>query len=271
MRPPTGLVAGFDLVLLGNPVDHSLSPAIQQAGLDAVGLIGTYQAIRVDAAGFRRACADLRAGQWRGANVTMPHKRLAFTNTDQRSPGAERAGSVNTIVAEDTRLVGHSTDIDGIRQVWQEVGLPVDAPMLVLGAGGAAAAALIAIEADKVFISSRRGEESARLAASVDVAVETVPWGTSIDGAVVVNATPLGMAGEGLPPGVVERSGGLLDMAYGSQATPAVQTADKAGLAYVSGTDLLLAQATASFTLWTGLTAPVVQMRAALQKAQATG
>lgn len=264
------LVTGFDLVLFGDPVDHSLSPIIQQAGLEAVGLAGTYRAVRVDAEGFRRGCADLRAGLWRGANVTMPHKRLAVEEMDALSSGAERAGSVNTIVVEGSRLTGHSTDIDGIRWVWQEAGLPRDAPVLVLGAGGAAAAALIAIETEEVFVSSRRFEDAARLAAAIDVLVRPVPWGTAVPGAVIVNATPLGMAGEPLPLDIVQESAGLLDMAYARRATPAVLTADRVGLPYATGTDLLLAQAAASFSLWTGRVAPHIRMRAALQKAQAT-
>jgi shikimate dehydrogenase len=263
-------VTGFDLVLLGDPVDHSLSPVIQQAALEAAGLAGTYRAMRVDADGFRRACADLRAGRWRGANITMPHKRLAAAETDERSIGAERSGSVNTIVVKGSRLVGHSTDIDAIRRVWRESGLPIDAPVLVLGAGGAAAAALIALDAHDLFASSRRREAAQRLSAVVDIDVRTVPWARAVAGAVVVNATPLGMGGEALPAGVVEESAGLLDMAYSLLPTPAVRAARRAGLPHASGIDVLLAQAIGSFTLWTGLPAPAVQMRLALQKAQAT-
>jgi shikimate dehydrogenase len=260
----------FDLALFGDPVEHSLSPVIQQAALAAAGLAGSYRAFRVDADGFRRACVDLRVGRLHGANITMPHKRLAAAETDERSSGAERSGSVNTIVVDDSRLVGHSTDIDGIRTVWREAGLPLDARVVVLGAGGAAAAALIALDDHELIISARRREAAERLASTVVVGARTVPWGTPVSGAVIVNATPVGMGGEPLPPGVVEGSAGLLDMAYRRHATPAVQAARGAGLPHASGTDLLLAQAMASFTLWTGLAAPAVQMRSALQKAQAT-
>ena len=127
----------LDLVLFGDPVGHSLSPVIQQAALDATRLEGTYRAIRVDADGFRRGCADLRTGHLHGANVTMPHKRLAAAETDERSPGAERSKSVNTIVVEGSRLIGHNTDINGVQQVWQESGWSEEAPVLVLGAGAA--------------------------------------------------------------------------------------------------------------------------------------
>jgi shikimate dehydrogenase len=261
----------LDLVLFGDPVDHSLSPVIQQAALDATGLEGNYRAIRVDADGFRRGCADLRTGRLHGANVTMPHKRLAAEETDERSPGAERSKSVNTIVVEGSRLIGHSTDISGVQQVWQESGLSEEAPVLVLGAGGAAAAALIGLETHKLSLASRRWASAQRLVEEIDVSVDLVPWGTAVPGAVVVNATPLGMGGEDLPSGVVEESAGLLDMAYRRGNTPAVEAARKLRLPHASGTDLLVAQAVLSFFLWTGLPAPAEQMRAALQKAQATG
>ncbi len=264
-------VTRFDLVLFGDPVDHSLSPVIQQAALDSAGVVGTYRAVRVDADGFGRGCADLRAGRWHGANVTMPHKRRAAAEADELSAGAMRSGSVNTIVVAGSRLVGHSTDIEGIRLVWEERALPTDAPVLVLGAGGAAAAALIALENHELFLTSRRPRAAERLAEVADTDARPIPWGVPISEAVVVNATPLGMRGESLPPGIVEKSAGLLDMAYGHGPTPAVQTAGGAGLPHASGTDLLLAQAGASFTLWTALPAPLAAMKSALQKAQATG
>ena len=262
---------GIELALFGDPVEHSLSPVIHQAALEAVGLVGTYRAVRVDADGFREACVELRAGRWHGANVTMPHKRLASRETDERSRGADRSGSVNTIVVDGSRLIGHSTDIDGVQRVWQEAGLPEDAPVLVLGAGGAAAAALIGLESHDLFLSARRWAAAQRLAEKIDVHLHPVPWGGAIPDAVVVNATPLGMRGEALPPGLVEGSAGLLDMAYRHGETPAVRTAHQLALPCGSGTDLLVAQATVSFTLWTGKPAPVAEMRTAVQKAQATG
>lgn len=130
---------------------------------------------------------------------------------------------------------------------------------------------MIAVDAHDVFVSARRFEVAVGLAHDMDVEVHPLPWGTVVPGAVVVNATPLGMAEESLPPRIVEEAAGLLDMAYSRATTPAVLTARRTGLPHASGTDLLLAQAMASFTLWTGRTAPVAEMRDALQKAQATG
>ncbi len=254
------------LVLLGDPVVHSLSPVIHSAGLVAVGIAGIYTARRVDAEGFLSACEDLRSGRLDGANVTMPHKRLAADRVDQVSAEAERSGSVNTIVAREGVLTGHNTDVAGVRAVWVEHGLPADAPVLILGAGGAAAAAVVALEDRDLVVSARRPSAAEALLGGLPGG--TVGWGSGVEGAVVVNATPLGMLAEPLPSAVLSGAAGLLDMAYGSSVTPAVRAARAAGLPTAEGADLLLAQAFASFELWTGVPAPREAMRAALQMAQ---
>jgi shikimate dehydrogenase len=263
-------VRRFDLVLFGDPVSHSLSPVLHEAALEAAGLTGSYRVARVDRQGLERGCDDLRAGRLDGANVTMPHKTRAAGLVDERSPGAQRAQSVNTIVVDDVGLMGHSTDIDGVNRVWAQAELPADGPVLILGAGGAAAAALIALEYRDVHLAARRTGEASTLLQRLAVTSEIVPWGRVVPGAVVVNATPIGMQGDSLPAGIVEESAGLLDMPYRKGVTPAVREARRLGLPNASGTDLLVAQAAASFALWTGQPAPVDEMRNALQKAQAT-
>ena len=112
------------LVLLGDPVGHSRSPAIHRAALAAAGIEGRYEARRVDAAGVYRACAEIRAGDLAGANVTMPHKRTAAAAADRLAPEAARCGAVNTLVAEDGEVVGHNTDVGGLRLVREWCGHP---------------------------------------------------------------------------------------------------------------------------------------------------
>ena len=119
------------LVLLGDPVAHSRSPAIQRAALAAAGILGSYEARRVDAAGVYRACAEIRAGTLRGANVTMPHKRVAAAAADRLAPAAARCGAVNTLVGEQGEVVGHNTDVSGLLAVWQRAGMPPRAPVEV--------------------------------------------------------------------------------------------------------------------------------------------
>ena len=126
------------LVVLGDPVDHSRSPAIHTAALAAAGLEGTYTARQVDAAGMVNAVDEVRYGRLTGANVTMPHKQIAFELADRVSESALQSGAVNTLVRRNGQVWGYNTDVDGIRAVWAEREFPPNAPVLVLGTGGAA-------------------------------------------------------------------------------------------------------------------------------------
>ncbi len=250
--------------MLGDPVAHSLSPHIHTAALAATGIPGAYTARRVEGAGLAAAVAEIRAGTLDGANVTMPHKETAAALCDRLAGAARRIGAVNTLVRVGDDVVGHITDVDGVRLAWEWEQLPTDTPVLVLGAGGAAAAACIALEGRNVAVTTRRPETADALVARIATGATTVPWGSGVLGAVVVNATPLGMRGERLPEGVLAQAAGLLDMAYGSGTTPAVATMRRRGLPAAGGVTMLLGQAVESFRLWTGRTAPLAAMRAAL-------
>ncbi len=253
----------LELVLLGNPVEHSLSPAIHNAALAATGLGGRYTARRVDEEGVRAAFAELRSGQVHGLNITMPYKALAAQLCDHLEPDALRAGSVNTANLADGEVRGCSTDIDGIRDVWSA--LPGSGPVLILGAGGAAAAACIALADHPLYGAARRGGTIAEMARRLAIDLGEVRWGVPVVDAVVVNCTPLGMKGEILPQHVLGLASGLLDMAYGPEPTPAVRYVASRGKPTVSGLDLLLAQAARSFFVWTGLPALLGAMRTALR------
>ena len=252
----------LNLALLGSPVDHSLSPRLHNAALLAAGIEGTYEARRVDENGMAAAIDEIRRGELDGANVTMPHKRLAAALVDELSAEAARAGSVNTLMVRDGAVVGASTDVAGIRLAWD--GLP-HGPALILGSGGAAAAALLALEGRPLVVSARRGTAANRLIERTGVAADHTEWASPVAGAVIVNATPLGMAGESLPPGLLEVASGLFDMPYGALPTEAANTAVALGIPVVAGVEMLVAQAALSFELWTGVEAPIAAMRAVLE------
>lgn len=252
----------LNLVVLGDPIDHSLSPLLHTAALEAARIDGRYEARRVDAAGMVKAFEELRSGQLAGANVTMPHKRLAARLVDELGAEAARAGSVNTLVRRAGAVVGESTDIAGIQESWDE--LPAG-PALILGGGGAAAAALIALEGRPLFVSTRRPEAAVDLIKRTGVAADRVAWGSPVSGAVVVNATPLGMSGDELPPALLDQASGLFDMPYGPDPTEAAKQAYALGIPVVAGLEMLVAQAALSFELWTGVRAPRDAMRAAVE------
>ncbi len=253
----------MNFVVLGDPIAHSRSPAIHTAALEACGIEGSYVARRVDASGVVRAIEEIRAGELDGANVTMPHKRTAAAAADRLDDLARRAGSVNTLARSGNAVVGHTTDVGGILDAWGWAGLPGDRPALILGTGGAAAAALIALEGRELAIAGRRPGAGTELAAAVGVGAQEVAWGEMVRGAVVVNATPVGSAGESQPPGVIEHAAGYFEMVYAGGTTRALDMAREQGIPCADGLSLLVAQAARSFRIWTGIEAPIGVMRAA--------
>lgn len=191
----------------------------------------------------------------------MPLKVAALAESDRTSELARRTGAVNTLSGSEGSVVGDNTDVSGLNQAWRRRGLPEDAPVLVLGSGGAAAAALVAREGSPLYISTRRPGAGPLLGDRIGVGVVEVPWGTAVPEAVVVNATPLGMHGESLPPAPLATAAGLVDLAYGADPTPAVVA--MGGRPVADGLDVLVFQAVGSFEIWTGRAAPVDVMESA--------
>lgn len=239
--------------LFGSPVAHSLSPAMHRAALAAAGIEGDYVARDVDAEGFRRGIEELRSGQLDGINVTMPHKTHAYQACEIHSPDAARAGAVNTLFHDEGRVAGDNTDITGIREAWQGSGMPAGGRVAVLGAGGAAAAALLALDGMQIQVVARRREAAQAIIDRTGVVAGVLPWDDPPQHVIVVNATPIGMRGECLDDRILSTAHGLLDMAYGNADTPSVRIMRDRGLPVADGLDMLVGQAAASFRIWTGV------------------
>jgi shikimate dehydrogenase len=170
-------------------------------------------------------------------------------------------------VVDGDAVLAHNTDVSGLSDAWGDRGLPTAAPVLILGSGGAAAAALLALAGRVLVVAARRLRAAEALIERVAVSASTAEWGHPVAGAVVVNATPLGMHGEELPAGLVGAASGLFDLAYGERPTPAATSAREVGIPVADGIDHLVAQAARSFTIWTGLAAPVEAMMNAARAA----
>lgn len=255
------------LAVLGTPIAHSLSPAIHTAALAAAGIPGRYEARDVDAAGFAAAVADIRSGELDGASVTMPHKTRALEASDRATAEARRAGAANTLVRVGALVSGHNTDIAGIRGAWTWNSLDPEGPVVVLGAGGAAAAALLALDGRQLCVAARRPEAASHLVESLDIEARVADLSETVIGATVVNATPIGMAGEALPGHLIEACVGYFEMAYASGSTPAEKAVAAAGRPTSSGVDLLVAQARIAFRLWTGRDVSIEVLREAVAPA----
>lgn len=254
------------LAVLGDPVRHSRSPAIHNAAMRHLGIEGRYEAIRAGEAELAEAVADLRSGALQGINVTMPLKGAAARLADFLTDEAARSGSVNTLRSRDNRVEGHSTDVIAARLAVADQRFQASAPILILGSGGAAAAVLIGVAGRAVYLSARKPERAAALAERVGVDVGPVRFGAGVAGALVVNATPIGMRGETLSEDIVGPASGLIDLAYGDTPTPSVRRALDTGLAVMDGVEFLVLQAAASFQWWTGVPAPTEVMFDAARK-----
>lgn len=253
----------MNFAIVGDPVSHSRSPALHNAAFETLGLDAHFAFMHVVAKEFASVTRALRSGELDGVSVTMPHKRTAFDAVNDRSDTAAYTGAVNTIIVEGDRLVGHNTDVAGVSHALESSGVDAEAPVLILGAGGAAAAALRAVDGGDVSISARDVNAANELAARSEHAVGVVPWGEPVTLATVINATPLGMHGETLPPGIIERAGALVDMTYSSHHSPSIMVAISLGLPYADGITMLVGQAVEAFELFTGCSAPVATMEQA--------
>ena len=259
------------VALLGHPVGHSASPAIHSAAFSDAGIDAVYVAFDVAADDVPAAVAGLRALGALGANVTVPHKRAVWEAADGHTPEAELVGVANTLFWEGDALVADNTDASGLERVLtDDVGLAAGDPVVLFGAGGAARAAAVALGrvGAVVEVTARRSGPAAEVADLVQRAGGHAVG--SIDRPrVVVNATPLGLAGEALPDRFMDLGPGQvgLDLVYGPAATPFVAAARAGGAMAFDGLGMLVAQAALAFERWTGIPAPASVMAAAARDA----
>lgn len=243
-------------------MSHSRSPAIHRTALSVCGLEGSYEAIKADRTILEATCQRIRDRELTGINVTMPLKGDAAELADFLTPEAAKSGSVNTLRLGQEGLEGHSTDVIALRR---HLSNHDSSTVLVLGAGGAARAVLEAAGHRLVYVAARDQEKALSLCQGRQNA-EVIRLGTPVAGAVVVNATPLGMAGESLPEGVVEACSALIDLAYGLEETPAIAVARLMGIPFADGLEFLVGQAVESFEWWTGLRPPLQPLLEAARK-----
>jgi shikimate dehydrogenase len=256
--------------VIGWPVEHSHSPQMHNAAYAALGMDWAYVAMPVEPARLEQALRGAAALGFAGLNVTIPHKQATAAFCDELSPAARRADSANTVlVLGDGRLRGETTDGQGMLDAIGELPGP---GALVLGAGGAARAAVAAL-ADAgvaVTVSARRSEAAEQLAG--ELGATAADWPARDAPELIVNATPLGQAGEagGLPLDAGLLEGRVVcDLAYRGDGaeTGLVAAARERGARAVDGLEVLVGQGVLAFRLFTGAEPPIEVMRAAVRNA----
>jgi len=260
------------LVLLGAPVAHSLSPRFQNAALAAARIPLRYEAVHVEPADFDREFRRLAAAGAAG-NVTIPHKEAAAAACDALTPLARRAGAVNTFWRDGAGTVGDNTDVGGFDALVRALlgATPANARVAVLGAGGSAAAVLVALSAwpaASVAIHARTPDRARALADRLDVDATVVGSVADAvrDATLVVNCTPLGMRDDALPvdPALLADGAAVADLVVRPDETPLVRAARARGLRALGGLEMLLEQGALAFERWLGVAPDRAAMRRAV-------
>jgi len=263
--------------LIGHPIGHSVSPQMHNAAFRALGLNYVYVAFDVPPEKLDEAVSGLRALGAAGFNVTIPHKVAVMRLLDELDHSAERAGAVNTVVNDHGLLRGYNTDVYGIRRALGGRELPINKPALVIGAGGAARAAVAALMDlgfRRILIANRTLERGMALAdwarpLGVSANAMSLEEGRckAVECGIIINATSIGMHPDtgATPLTSGEMRGGtiVLDLVYNPPKTRLLEEAERAGAIPVSGIDVLVYQGAEAFRLWTGVDPPIEVMRRA--------
>jgi len=256
------------LAVIGHPVAHSRSPSMQNAALGALGLADwTYRAIDAAPGAFEMTVRELASVGYAGVNITVPHKEAALALAGEASEASQQIGAANTLVFDGKKIEAHNTDADGLLASLPES--PRGRRVLVLGAGGAARAAIWALrwEGAEVEVWNRTAEKAAALCAELGGAAITDPQQDAYE--LIVNTSAAGLKGEDpfehlpLEPDLFAPSQTIVDIVYGDRRSLLLEAAEKAGAATVDGLEILVQQGARSLEIWTGRQPDIDVMRRA--------
>lgn len=258
--------------LLGNPVAHSLSPLMQNHTFQEYGLDAVYVPFRVSDEGLPSAVMGLRSLNVSGFNVTVPHKENILPLLDRVDLSASLIGAVNTVVNQDGVLIGYNTDVSGFKRTLQEElnFSPNGKLTVVLGAGGACRAAVVALASsgvESIVVANRRMARAEELVATLAAHFPKVNFfSTDYENPfyiehlaladLVVNTTSVGLRGENisfLPLECIKASALIYDMIYSLSETPLIKRARTFNLFSCDGLAMLAAQGEDAFALWTAI------------------
>lgn len=264
--------------IMGNPVSHSLSPAMHNAAFAALGLDCVYIPLPVTGRDLQQGVDGLRALGFRGASVTIPHKQNIMPFIDRLDPVAERIGAVNTLVigelndADDRTVFGCNTDWIGANRALEEKMKLKGAKVLILGAGGSAKAigyGLLEAGAEIILANRtvRKGEE---LASQLGCEFRPLDQLDKAEARALINTTSVGMApntdNSPVDKRLLNRFDVVMDIVYAPLQTKLLREAEACGCQVINGLAMLLFQGVAQFELWTGQKAPVEVMREVLRE-----
>jgi len=269
--------------IIGDPIEHTMSPAMHNAAFEALGLDYIYLPFRVRREELKGAINGIRALNIAGLNVTIPHKSDVIPLLDKLDPLAEGMGAVNTIVSEDGKLIGYNTDAPGFLQALRAKGIePEGKKVVILGAGGAAKGIsfILAEAGASLVILNRTLSRAVALAAQIAksygrsakaMILNEENLKQALPGAdVLVNTTSVGMVPDmnetPVPAGLLQPDLTVFDIVYNPRETRLLREAKAASARTIDGLDMLVWQGARAFEKWTGREAPFEVMKQAAVK-----
>ena len=264
--------------IIGDPIEHSLSPAMHNAAFNFLKLRSTYIAYRVAYSELAASICSLKEVRLAGFNVTIPHKTRILKYIDVLDRVASKAGAVNTVQNVDGVLYGYNTDVGGFLRPLAKRGINLNGlNVLLLGAGGAARAVVVALSSKtenlKISIANRnrdRAKELAKIGNTLGANCESFSLQDvqllSYRANMIVNTLPLGMHNEKsiIDVQYIPSDSIVYDVVYRPVLTDLLKNAKQAGATLVYGYEMLLEQGAESFQIWTGIPAPLEVMRKSL-------
>lgn len=256
--------------IIGDPITHSLSPGMQNAAFNALGLNCTYIAFRVPASELKESIESLRSINISGFNVTVPHKVEVTKYLDELDNTAKKAAAVNTVNNIEGIFKGYNTDIHGFIEPLHRRHVDFGGmQILLIGAGGAARAIIVALSEEtgiaRAIIANRdtvRARALAKIGTDLGLKCETIPLGKvqviSSDCDLVINSTTLGMNNEAsiIDSDHIKKGSIVYDIVYRPVVTDLIENAKFAQATVVYGYEMLIEQGAKAFEIWTGLAAP---------------
>jgi shikimate dehydrogenase len=256
--------------LIGHPVKHSISPELHNSAFKHLGLNIVYLSFDIESRYLRRVVEGLKSLNVVGFNVTIPYKVAIIKLLDVLDSTAKETRAVNTVVLKNNELIGYNTDVEGIKRSLLDSRNTLDGRALIIGAGGAARAAVVALKnlgIKEIVIANRRIWRAAalvRIFKMNDLEMKSVSLAEvgrySRTSSIIINATPIGMWPRQdetpLSSNDIPGNSTVLDLVYNPLKTKLLEEAEKAGAETINGLKPLIEQAVKSFELWTGLHPP---------------
>ena len=244
--------------VIGNPIDHSLSPKLQNYWLKANNINAIYDKIKLDDNQIEKFIQDIKKQKIIGCNVTVPFKKTVIPFLDKLSKDSERTQSVNTIIFDNGNLIGHNTDIAGFEKAIKNINYTLqDKRVLILGAGGVVPSIIFALKkmnVSEITISNRTKKKAEDLRTQF-FNLNIVEWGSLPEIDVIINATSLGLSNEkiNLDFSNIGKNKLFFDVIYNPSETNFLKKGKETGNISENGKLMFIYQASEAFKLWHGV------------------